>query len=131
SPGLDQLAFADFISRGELDRHLRRMRSHYRVKRDLLVASLRARLPELRVSGIAAGLHLMLELGADAEEQAIVESAAHLSVGVFAAGKHCKRAKLPPALILGYGMIAEGAIAEGVNRLATAIEQHRRHELLR
>ncbi|MGH8310738.1 MAG: hypothetical protein ACRETX_13205, partial [Steroidobacteraceae bacterium] len=51
--------------------------------------------------------------------------AAHLSVGEFAAAKHCKKAKLPPALILGYGVIAEGAIAEGVNRLAAAIEQNR------
>ena len=27
---IDQHAFADFLSRGELDRHLRRMRAHYR-----------------------------------------------------------------------------------------------------
>jgi GntR family transcriptional regulator / MocR family aminotransferase len=56
SPALDQFAFADFLERGELDRHLRRMRLHYRRRRDVLMTALRARLPQLRVSGVAAGL---------------------------------------------------------------------------
>jgi hypothetical protein len=33
SPVLDQLAFADFLARGEFDRHLRRMRPLYRRRR--------------------------------------------------------------------------------------------------
>ena len=34
TPALEQLALADFIARGELDRHLRRMRLRYRRRRD-------------------------------------------------------------------------------------------------
>ena len=41
SPILDQLTFADFLSRGEFDRHLRRMRPVYRSRRDALLAALR------------------------------------------------------------------------------------------
>ena len=41
SPVLDQLAFADFLARGEFDRHLRRMRPLYRRRRDALLAALR------------------------------------------------------------------------------------------
>ena len=37
---IDQHAFADFLERGELDRHLRRMRARYRARRDALVAAL-------------------------------------------------------------------------------------------
>ena len=40
SPVLEQLAFADFLARGEYDRHLRRMRALYRRRRDALVAAL-------------------------------------------------------------------------------------------
>ena len=40
---IEQHAFADFIARGELDRHLRRMRARYRRRRDALVRGARAR----------------------------------------------------------------------------------------
>jgi GntR family transcriptional regulator / MocR family aminotransferase len=63
SPALDQLAFARLIASGELDRHLRRMRSHYRRRRDALVPALP---PRVRVLGIAAGLHVTLALPAEA-----------------------------------------------------------------
>jgi GntR family transcriptional regulator / MocR family aminotransferase len=59
SAALEQLAFADFLQRGELDRHLRRMRPIYRRRRDALVATLAEHLPDLRVTGTAAGLHLL------------------------------------------------------------------------
>ena len=59
SPVLDQLALADFLARGELDRHLRRMRPVYRRRRDALLRALRDQLPELEPAGIAAGLHLV------------------------------------------------------------------------
>ena len=42
SPAIDQLAFADFIRHGELDRHLRRLRVTYRARRDRLLEALDA-----------------------------------------------------------------------------------------
>ena len=57
SPVLDQLAFADFLERGEFDRHLRRMRPIYRRRRDALLGALRSQLPDFEPAGIAAGLH--------------------------------------------------------------------------
>jgi GntR family transcriptional regulator/MocR family aminotransferase len=47
SPALEQLALADLITRGEFDRHLRRMRPVYRRRRDALLAALNRRLPWL------------------------------------------------------------------------------------
>ena len=43
SPILEQLAFADFLDRGEFDRHLRRMRPIYRRRRDALLSALSRR----------------------------------------------------------------------------------------
>ncbi len=45
SPALEQLAFADFLARGEFDRHLRRMRPVYRRRRDALLAALAGTCP--------------------------------------------------------------------------------------
>src|SRR6516164_1660535 len=59
SPVLDQLAFADFLARGEFDRHLRRMRPIYRRRHDTLLGALADKLPDLRPAGDAAGLHLL------------------------------------------------------------------------
>ena len=42
---IGQQAFAHFLERGELDRHLRRMRGRYRARRDALVAGARRRAP--------------------------------------------------------------------------------------
>jgi GntR family transcriptional regulator/MocR family aminotransferase len=48
TPVVEQLALADFIVRGELDRHLRRMRIEYRRRRAALAAAVHASLPEAR-----------------------------------------------------------------------------------
>ncbi|WP_082558407.1 PLP-dependent aminotransferase family protein [Kitasatospora sp. MBT66] len=62
SPVTDQLTFAELITSGRYDRHVRRCRLHYRRRRDLLVAALAERAPQVRVTGIAAGLHAVLQL---------------------------------------------------------------------
>ncbi|HEY7379552.1 MAG TPA: PLP-dependent aminotransferase family protein [Steroidobacteraceae bacterium] len=123
SASLEQLAFADFIERGELDRHLRRMRRIYRHRRDRLVAALRTHLPGRRVFGIAAGLHLMLELPPGADESAVVAAARELSVNVTGVQEYRGRARLPAALILGYGFLRDSAVQEGVRRLASVVER--------
>jgi len=121
SPALGQLAYADFLERGELDRHLRRTRLHYRRRRDVLVAALRRHAPGLRVHGVAAGLHLLVELDPRADEQKIIEAAAKLSVAVYGVRAHRARQPGPPALLLGYGNLSNAAIVEGVKRLASVL----------
>jgi DNA-binding transcriptional MocR family regulator len=65
----------------------------------------------------------MLELAADADEPAIVASAAELSVAVMSIGQFRARSKGRPALVLGYGRIDDVLIPEGVERLASVIER--------
>jgi GntR family transcriptional regulator/MocR family aminotransferase len=48
SPTIAQLTLADFIARGDLDRHLRRMRSSFRRRRDALVRAVAEELPGAR-----------------------------------------------------------------------------------
>ncbi len=122
SPVLDQLTFADFLARGEFDRHLRRMRPIYRSHRDALLAALSAHLPELKPAGIAAGLHLVAWLPDDLDETAVIEAAAGEGVAVAGVAPY----RLTPAprgggLIFGYSNLSERAIADGVTRLARAI----------
>src|SRR5262249_45822560 len=68
---IDQHAFADFLERGELDRHLRRMRVRYRQRRDALIAALTDALPDAEVEGVAAGLHVTVRLPDGVDEVAV------------------------------------------------------------
>ena len=60
SPALPQMVLARLIANGELERHIRLVRGRQRRRRDALLAALRDHLPEARVQGIAAGLHLLI-----------------------------------------------------------------------
>jgi GntR family transcriptional regulator/MocR family aminotransferase len=117
---LDQLAFADFVARGEFDRHLRRMRPRYRQRRDVLLAALAHALPDFEATGISAGLHLVTWLPPDLDETTLVELAAARGLGVYGLRPY----RMSPgrgALLFGYGNLSETAIREGIGILAETV----------
>ena len=123
SPVLDQLAFADFLERGELDRHLRRMRPVYRRRRDALLAALGAHLPAFEPAGVAAGLHLVAHLPPGLDEATVIAAAARRGVAVH--GLRPYRLSHPgrAGLIFGYATLDEATIVRGVRRIARALEE--------
>ncbi|HEY1917426.1 MAG TPA: PLP-dependent aminotransferase family protein [Streptosporangiaceae bacterium] len=117
SPALEQVAFADFVARGEFDRHLRRMRPVYRRRRDALLAALARDLPWLEPVGVSAGLHLVTWLPPGMDEASVVGAARRAGVGLDAVGPYRITNPGPGGLIFGYATVSERAIAEGVGRL--------------
>jgi GntR family transcriptional regulator/MocR family aminotransferase len=126
---LDQLTLAEFIVSGGYDRHVRRARLAYRRRRDRLVAALRGAAPRVRVTGIAAGLHVLCELppgpdaAAAAEQDVVARAAARgLAVAPLApyrvTGQHVR-----PALIVGYGTPPEHAFSGAVARLCAVLRE--------
>ena len=67
---VEQLAMAEFITSGSYDRHIRSMRAEYRRRREQLVAAVARSSPKTTVTGMPAGLHVMLELAGDESAQA-------------------------------------------------------------
>ncbi len=120
SPALDQLAFADFIERGELDRHLRRMRPIYRRRRDALLAAIDRHLPSLHPVGASAGLHVLAWLPPELDEAAFVRAAATAGVGL-AGVTPSRGASGPGGVIFGYGAVDEAAVEPGIRRIASAV----------
>ena len=123
SPTLDQLAFADFLARGEFDRHIRRMRPIYRRRRDTLLGTLREQIPELEPAGVAAGLHLVAYLPGDLDEAAVVEAAAERGVAVDGLAPYRISGAGRPGLIFGYAALGEHVLSEGVRRLADVVRE--------
>src|SRR5580692_12917329 len=121
-PTLDQIALASFIEDAALERHLRSMRRRYRAKRDVLVAELGKQLPKVRVSGTAAGLHVLAWLPDGADEHATAMRARQSGVGVHELHRHCTtQAPSAPALLLGFAVPTESELITATRLLAEAL----------
>lgn len=70
----EQLTLAEFLTSGAYDRHVRAMRLRYRRRRDELVTAIAERAPDVRVAGIAAGLHAVLALP-EGTEHTVIQAA--------------------------------------------------------
>jgi GntR family transcriptional regulator/MocR family aminotransferase len=126
SPRIEQHAFADFLTRGELDRHLRRMRTRYRSRRDVLIDALAQSLPDATVRGIAAGLHVTVELPEGVDEPTIRQQARDRRIELETMADYRPDAGGRSAvLLLGYAQMRESAIRAGVRELATAVDAAR------
>ncbi|MFI5981376.1 PLP-dependent aminotransferase family protein [Streptomyces sp. NPDC051555] len=108
SSALDQLTLAQFLTSGAYDRHVRGMRLRYRRRRDELLAAVGER---VAVSGIAAGLHAVLDLPGGTE-RSVIQAAAwqELALEGLRRFRH-PDADMPPrdALIVGYGTPSDSA----------------------
>jgi GntR family transcriptional regulator/MocR family aminotransferase len=121
SEAIGQLALCDFIARGELDRHVRRMRLRYQRRREALLEALARWLPHARVSSPgAAGLFELVELPDEIDEPALLRAAATRGVGMEGLSWHRFTPGGAPGLLLGYGNLAEPAIDQGVHLLGEA-----------
>jgi GntR family transcriptional regulator/MocR family aminotransferase len=126
SPALDQLALADLIASGEHDRHLRRLRRAYAERRDRLVAALARAVPEGRVEGAAAGVHLVLALPCALEPVALRRAAAaHGVVVETVADRRRAGAEAQTRLVLGYGRVPTAGVDAAVAGLAAALREAR------
>jgi GntR family transcriptional regulator/MocR family aminotransferase len=123
SPALDQLALAHLIASGEHDRHLRRARRAYAERRDRLVAALAAAIPEGRIEGAAAGVHLVLALPVPLDPRALRRATAARGVVAddISVRRHGPPRPGPTRLVLGYGRIPTAGVEAAVAGLAAAL----------
>jgi GntR family transcriptional regulator/MocR family aminotransferase len=120
---IGQLALCDFIARGELDRHVRRMRLRYQGRREALLDALARWLPQGQPSRAGAGLYELVRLPEGTDEPALLAAAAVRGVGMEGLSWHRFAHGGAPGVLLGYGNLAEPAIEQGVRLIAQALAQ--------
>ncbi|HEX5711973.1 MAG TPA: PLP-dependent aminotransferase family protein [Solirubrobacterales bacterium] len=120
-PRIDERALAELIASGGFDRHVRAARQRYRAKRGVLLEAIAAELPGARVRGIAAGLHVVLELPPGCAEDAVVAAAKERGVHAQGLGAFTRRHRQPPALVLGYGLPGERELREAIATIAGCV----------
>jgi len=116
-----QLALCDFIERGELDRHVRRMRLRYQQRHGALLRALARWLPSGQPSGAGAGLYELVTLPAEISESALLGAAAKRGVGMEGLAWHRFAHGGPPGVLLGFGNLSEPAIEQGVRLIGEAL----------
>jgi GntR family transcriptional regulator/MocR family aminotransferase len=116
----------DLMATGEYDRHIRRMLRRFTSRRDALARALERHLGgDVRIAGDAGGMHLVAWLPSldPIDIDRLVAACADLDVGVYSIARHALKPLRTGGLILGYGLVDDAAIDEGVRRLAAAYER--------
>jgi GntR family transcriptional regulator/MocR family aminotransferase len=120
-PTFEQLALAHLIDSGGLDRHLRRMRTHYRKRRDFLLDALATAVPSVRPIGIAAGLHVALLLPDEIHDDDVQAVLAEHGVGAHTLSTYARGGSAPPGLVIGYATPPGHTYPAAVQALVTAL----------
>jgi GntR family transcriptional regulator/MocR family aminotransferase len=128
APALPQLVLARLITSGGLEQHIRQVKIRQRRRRDALLGALRVQLPEARVQGIPAGLHLLVTFPGRTGELDDTALAARLradGVLVHALSRHRDQAGRAapeiPGLVLGYAAHTPDQLRTGGRRIARAV----------
>jgi GntR family transcriptional regulator/MocR family aminotransferase len=128
APALPQLVLARLIASGDLEQHIRQVRTRQRRRRDALLGVLTEQLPGARVQGIPAGLHLLVTFPDRTGRLDDTSLAAQLrrdGVLVHALSRHQDSAALPspgpPGLVLGYAAHTPDQLREAARRIARAV----------
>ena len=127
---LDQLVLARFIDNGDFERHINRMRTLYRRKRDLFVQALAPYKKKLLISGTDAGLHLLCHVKNGMTEDELVQNARNAATKVYGIssyylldrpGETASATSVPEStVLLGYASLTDDQIRKGVSALARA-----------
>lgn len=121
APLVEQMAVAELLEGGLLERHVRRVRRRLAERLRALLDALAAELPEARVREPAGGTCVWVELPAGVDVAALAAEAALRGIA-FASGDSCRLdGEGPPALLLSFAALAPDAIREGVAELAASL----------
>jgi GntR family transcriptional regulator / MocR family aminotransferase len=121
-----QAMLADFINEGHLSSHIRRLRGLYSPRRERLLEAIRSHFGDrVSISGDYAGLHLVLYLPQNVDDNAVVLDAAAAGVVVRSLSRYYSlRASARRGLLLGYACVKEPDIAPAFEILARVLRVH-------
>ena len=127
-PRSDQDILEIFIKEGYFERHLNRMRTNYRIKRDILIESIKKHLPKARVVENNSGLHILMTLE-DLSEKEILDCGVNAGVrfypiSVFYTGKNTKKS----TVLVGFASLTEDDIKKGIKDFSL-LEEKRKESL--
>jgi GntR family transcriptional regulator/MocR family aminotransferase len=124
---LEQCVLADFITKGYLESHIRRMRSDYEQRRQILIQSFNQHLgKQITILGENAGIHLMARLQTHLSDQEIIQRMAQAGIEMISTQPHYCNVPRSGEFIFGYAALTEQQIQKSVYKLAQILKEEQR-----
>ncbi|MCA3860016.1 MAG: PLP-dependent aminotransferase family protein, partial [Burkholderia sp.] len=122
---LQQAVLAEFIAEGHFVSHIRKMRTLYGQRREVLLDAVARRYGDtLQALGSDAGLHLVTQLPEGVDDRVVAQAALERNIVVRPlSGYYADRERAASGLLLGYACVPEDEIAPAFATLAEAIDE--------
>lgn len=116
---IDQSIISEFIRGGYFERHVNKMRKHYKNKHDALLKALKIFGNKIRVTGENAGLHLVVEFLEETNEDELIQKASEVGIQLYGLNRHyiTEESSKNPTVLLGYANVSEEDIIKGIQLL--------------
>lgn len=129
SPVIDQAILAEFISEGHFARHVRRMRTLYEERQQILVEEVRRNLNGLlEMKADNAGMHLVGWLPDNFDDREAAQKAAQVNIRLSPVSDHSSNKYPRSGLVFGYAAFDEKQIRSGVAKLTEVLTEMGRNQ---
>ncbi|VEP18430.1 Transcriptional regulator with HTH domain and aminotransferase domain [Hyella patelloides LEGE 07179] len=122
-PILEQYALTDWIGSGHFERHIRRMRHLYHLRRQALIQAFEKYFGDrVTILGANAGIHLMVKIQTALPDNTIIQKAAAVGVGLISARRYYLQPQHQGEFIFGYAQLEEAQIEQGIKKLSQVLK---------
>lgn len=126
-PLTDQAILAEFIAEGHFERHIRRMRTLYRERQEILMSEIEKRLGGvLEVPKTDAGMHAIGWLPDGVDDKLVSERGAELGLRIAPVSNYSFNPMPRGGLLLGYTAFNQKQIKAGVIKLEKVLSEYSR-----
>jgi GntR family transcriptional regulator / MocR family aminotransferase len=125
-PAIEQTALAHFMADGGFERHVRRVVRTLRARRNALFATLAQHAAgSIELQDSHAGMHVVARLlgRAAARQDALIEAARELDVGLHPLAPHYLQPPRQAGLLFGFAALSPGEIESAGRLLGRALAQ--------
>ncbi len=131
SPLLQQQILAEFISGGHFERHIRKMRTVYEHRRKVVISALREHFGDnLEIRGENAGINILIRIHERIDDQLFVKKAREAGVGLIRTDRLYLADAPAHEFLLNYAGHPDETIQEGVKRMAKAVQESKRPDII-
>ena len=121
----EQLALAKFIREGYFEKHLNRMRNHYRAQKARILQQLRSSsiAPSLAIHRENEGLHFLLEVHGALEDSALIRCARARGLRISCLSQYYREGTAPGhTIVVNYAGLPSARTEEAAQRLIESIQ---------